>query len=427
MRKWTSRTTKAAVIAVLASASAVTIVSGTSTAIAPSQPASCGFTFGKQGSVGTAGTLQLGVDLNPAVPYQRCSTTVTVTAAITTTDGSLATGVHNDPATEMTAVSFVPSQRPPVVRFSWGSSCTDVAQEVNLVVSSGGQKASYPLGTSLSCQSRDVSYSTLESGIQGPSVNVIGLAATPTGAGYRLVDSQGLVTDEGDASLLGVEGDSSSPVVGIAAAATGDGYWLVASDGGVFTYGSPTFDGSLPAGPGGLGITPASPIVGIAADPATGGYWLVGADGGVFSFDAPYLGSVPSQHIHLNGPVVGMAVTPDGGGYWLASADGGVFSFGDAAFYGSAGSIQLAAPVDGIAADPATGGYWLVGADGGVFGFDAPYLGSVPGQHINLGEPIAGITPTADGRGYWLVGADGGVFTYGDAPFYGSAVSYYSG
>ena len=37
--------------------------------------------------------------------------------------------------------------------------------------------------------------------------------------------------------------------------------------------------------------------------------------------------------------------------------------------------------------------------------------------------PVAGITPTTSGRGHWLTASDGGVLTYGDAPFYGSAVS----
>jgi hypothetical protein len=30
---------------------------------------------------------------------------------------------------------------------------------------------------------------------------------------------------------------------------------------------------------------------------------------------------------------------------------------------------------------------------------------------------------TRDGGGYWMVGADGGIFSFGDAHFYGSAVS----
>ena len=79
----------------------------------------------------------------------------------------------------------------------------------------------------------------------------------------------------------------------------------------------------------------------------------------------------------LNKPVVGMTATPDGQGYWLVASDGGIFTYGDAAFYGSTGSLQL-------------------------------------------NKPIVGMTATPDGKGYWLVASDGGIFTYGDAAFDGS-------
>ena len=82
-----------------------------------------------------------------------------------------------------------------------------------------------------------------------------------------------------------------------------------------------------------------------------GGYWLVGADGGIFSFgDAAFYGSTGS--LRLNKPIVGIASTPDGGGYWMVASDGGIFSFGDAAFYGSMGGRPLNQPIVGIAADP---------------------------------------------------------------------------
>ncbi len=47
-----------------------------------------------------------------------------------------------------------------------------------------------------------------------------------------------------------------------------------------------------------------------------------------------------------------MAPTPDGKGYWLVATDGGVFNYGDAAFFGSAGSLKLNQPIVGIAASP---------------------------------------------------------------------------
>jgi len=205
----------------------------------------------------------------------------------------------------------------------------------------------------------------------------------------------------------------NAPVVGIAATPDGAGYWLASSDGGVFAFGSARFYGSM----GGQHLD--RPIVGIAATPDGRGYWLVASDGGVFTFgDAQFHGSMGG--LHLNAPVVGIAAA-DEGGYWLAGSDGGVFNFGDAAFFGSAGATHLNRPVSGIAATPDGMGYWMVGTDGGVFDYgDAGYFGSVPGQGIVGQPPVDGIARTPSGTGYWLVGATGAVYTYGDATFLGA-------
>jgi Glycosyl hydrolases family 43 len=196
------------------------------------------------------------------------------------------------------------------------------------------------------------------------------------------------------------------------------GYRLVASDGGLFAYGSATFDGSAVPGAGGQAV-PAT-IVGTATDPATGGYWEVGSDGTVDAFGAPFDGDLAGRS--LNHPIVGLAASPDGGGYWLVASDGGVFAFGDAAFYGSTGSLVLDNPVVGMAATPDGGGYWLVASDGGVFAFgDAAFYGSMGGQPLN--RPVVGLAAMPDGGGYWLVASDGGIFAFGSAQFWGSTGS----
>jgi hypothetical protein len=106
-------------------------------------------------------------------------------------------------------------------------------------------------------------------------------------------------------------------------------------------------------------------------------------------------------------------------GTMLAARDGGVFAYGNAPFEGSMGGQHLNAPVVGIASTPSGQGYWLVASDGGVFTFgDAPFEGSMGGQHLNA--PVVGIASTPSGQGYWLVASDGGVFAFGDAAFHGS-------
>ena len=110
-------------------------------------------------------------------------------------------------------------------------------------------------------------------------------------------------------------------------------------------------------------------------------------------------------------------------GYWSVASDGGIFNYGpNAPFLGSMGGQHLNAPMVGMAATPGGGGYWEVGSDGGVFSFgNASFHGSTGSLHLNA--PIVGMAATSGGGGYWLVASDGGIFNYGDALFYGSAGS----
>ena len=104
-------------------------------------------------------------------------------------------------------------------------------------------------------------------------------------------------------------------------------------------------------------------------------------------------------------------------GLWLVAADGGTYTYGDAAFYGSTGSLKLNNYIVAIAATPDGKGYWLVASDGGVFAFgDAGFYGSLPaasGSHSH----IVAMCRHPHGKGYWLVASDGGVFAFGDAAF----------
>ena len=112
-----------------------------------------------------------------------------------------------------------------------------------------------------------------------------------------------------------------------------------------------------------------------------------------------------------------MAATPDGGGYWEVAADGGIFAFGDAPFFGSMGGQHLNSPVVGISSSTDGSGYRMVASDGGIFAFgDAPFAGSmgrVAASTRRWWAPPTTPTPA----GYWEVAADGGVFSFGGAPF----------
>jgi hypothetical protein len=74
-----------------------------------------------------------------------------------------------------------------------------------------------------------------------------------------LVAADGGVFAFGDARFFGSTGGVvlRSPVVGLAASPSGAGYWLVAADGGVFAFGDARFFGSTG------GVVLQSPVVGL--------------------------------------------------------------------------------------------------------------------------------------------------------------------
>ena len=167
-----------------------------------------------------------------------------------------------------------------------------------------------------------------------------------------------------------------------------------------------------------------TPIVAAWQTPATCyggrlGAWAATPSGEILTdgLSAPYRGDMRGRS--LNKPIVGMSPTASGDGYWLVAGDGGIFTFGDAAFFGSTGSLQLNEPILAMASTPSSRGYWLAASDGGIFTFgDAAFFGSTGAMRLN--RPIVGMIPTSTGHGYWLVASDGGIFTFGDAVFLGS-------
>jgi hypothetical protein len=155
---------------------------------------------------------------------------------------------------------------------------------------------------------------------------VLGIAATPSGEGYWLMEAAGRVHPFGDAAELGSPSlPAAEYSVGLAATPSGKGYWLASQTGAVYAVGDAGFFG---AAVGTLG--PDVDVIGLAATPTARGYWLLDSAGGVHAFgDAAVFGSAGPHRY----PVTGLAPTPSGKGYWLVDATGGVFSFGDAAAF----------------------------------------------------------------------------------------------
>ena len=229
----------------------------------------------------------------------------------------------------------------------------------------------------------------------------------------------------------------SAPVGAVTAQTSGPfqpagGYRLVAGDGGVFNYGDSAFYGAAasdaancPTDPPGRSM-PGGSCWSIAPTPDDQGYWIVNAySGRVFPFGDAVSYGQPADSAAYAGSTetwptsVSIVSTPSGKGYWIVDSDGGVFSFGDAPFQGSMGGQHLNAPVVAMVPTPDSAGYWLAAADGGVFTFgDATFGGSMGGVELNA--PVVGIARNPVGAGYWLAAADGGVFALGGAEFLGS-------
>ena len=166
----------------------------------------------------------------------------------------------------------------------------------------------------------------------------------------------------GDLSHVAIQ----TPVLGIATTPSGEGYWLMEARGEMHPFGDAPAVGS-PA------LPPNEYAISLARTPTGKGYWIATQVGGVYALgDAEFFGSATGT-LGPDVDIIGIAATPTGKGYWLLDGAGGVHSYGDAAFFGSASSLPPRYPVNAIAATPSGKGYWLIDAAGGVFSYgDAP-------------------------------------------------------
>ncbi|HAF68963.1 MAG TPA: hypothetical protein DCL16_07555, partial [Acidimicrobiaceae bacterium] len=158
----------------------------------------------------------------------------------------------------------------------------------------------------------------------------VDIAASPTGVGYWVIDSDGSVFSFGNAPFLeGIPQATENAVsaVKIEPTVEGDGYWIVDRRGGVHSFGSASFYGALVDDRPVEGLR----VVDFAAGLGGRGYLFLDSDGQVYPFgDVPYFGS-PALLGRVD--AVGLISRPDG--YLVVDARGAVTAFGDVANLGS--------------------------------------------------------------------------------------------
>ena len=202
-------------------------------------------------------------------------------------------------------------------------------------------------------------------------------------------------TPYGDLSHVALE----SPILGIATTPSGEGYWLMEAAGTMHPFGDAPDLGSPD-------LSDADYATSVAATPTGNGYWLATQTGGVYAVgDAVFFGSVNAP-LADDVTIADMAATPTGRGYWLLDSAGGVYAFGDAGDFGSAASLPPRFPLTGIAPTATGQGYWLVDALGGVFAYGdaAPYStdSTYSAQSVEsaLEDAVISARPAPYGQGF---------------------------
>lgn len=213
--------------------------------------------------------------------------------------------------------------------------------------------------------------------------DVVGVAASPTGAGSWCVTRSGQVLVTGSVASYGNVPIrlARNAIIGIAANAEGTGYWIVTRSGHVFGFGAARSLGSLHRGPH------SSAVVAVTRSNGNG-YYLLERSGRVTGFGSDALNGF--LHVHRQRVrVMGIAATPGGRGYWVVASDGDVFSFGSARADHPAGPTP-AGLIVGIVAAPAGIGYYLVAQGGRVFSYGSAL--TLAPMSVNPSDPVVGIS-----------------------------------
>lgn len=245
-------------------------------------------------------------------------------------------------------------------------------------------------------------------------------AATPTPAtgqqwalsevpSYWAFTSHGNVYNQDGAPWFGSLGSASPPVTdvtGLAVTPDGEGYWLIESDGTVSSFGDamPVTTAIATSCPGGIN--------GVTADPA-GGFYAFTACGNVYNeAGATWQGSLANANPPVS-DVTGLAATSDGKQYWLVESGGTVTQFNGSTPVTSSITTSCPGGIKGAATDLA-GGYYAFTGCGDVHA-EAGALSHGSQACASQGVTTAALAATPDGGGYWLDCSDGSVLHHGNA------------
>ncbi len=159
------------------------------------------------------------------------------------------------------------------------------------------------------------------SGVRPPHP-IIGMAAAP-GGGFYLLSAYGNLYNLNGAPFYGSPHNSHkriSTITGMAVTPDGRGYWLVDSAGQIFSYGD-----AAPLAK----VSSSFRVRGIAAAPG-GGAWVWTSHGNIYNVGgAPFYGS-PYHEGYRTSSFTGLGTTRDRAGYWMVESGGNVLPFGNA-------------------------------------------------------------------------------------------------
>ncbi|MGH9094426.1 MAG: hypothetical protein ACRDXE_04635, partial [Acidimicrobiales bacterium] len=192
---------------------------GPAGAAIPPPPPGCPFGLGASSYQGAAGSMFLNVTIVPATRFEHCTTTVPAVASLSA-DGAPYHNVSSNPAQQAVTLTFSPALLDPQVAARFTLHCADPAGPGRLTLSVGGHSVTQAVPAQ-SCGPAGSPGSSL--GVQDTTEpSWAGIAGSPSGLGYDVVDTAGDVAFKGHGGPM--TGSTIDPTgIAMAVAPTGQG------------------------------------------------------------------------------------------------------------------------------------------------------------------------------------------------------------